>query len=42
MVATRESHTKWISQREKKIPYDILWNIKYGTNETIYKTERDS
>ena len=34
-----------VSQTEKdKIPYDItyMWNLKYDTNELIYKTETDS
>ena len=34
-------HTEWSkSEREKQIPYDItyMWNLKYGTNEPIYKT----
>ena len=32
------------SDRERKIPYDItyMWNLKYDTNELIYKTETDS
>ena len=32
------------SKRERQIPYDIIymWNIKYDTNELIYKTETDS
>ena len=32
------------SERERKIPYDIIymWNLKYGTNEPIYKTEAHS
>ena len=32
------------SDRERKIPYDstYMWNLKYDTNELIYKTERDS
>ena len=32
------------SERERQIPYDIayLWNLKYDTNEFIYKTEIDS
>ena len=32
------------SDRERKIPYDItyMWNLKYDTNELIYKTEIDS
>ena len=30
--------------RERQLPYDItyMWNLKYGTNERIYKTEIDS
>ena len=34
-----------VSQKEKRqIPYDIpyMWNLKYGTNEFIYKTVTDS
>ena len=31
-----------MSERESQIPYDIMWNRKYGTNEPIYKTETDS
>ena len=29
---------------QKEIPYDItyMWNLKYDTNEFIYKTETDS
>ena len=29
------------SERERQIPYDItyMWNLKYNTNEHIYKTE---
>ena len=37
--------TKWSkSERERQIPYDItyMWNLKYDTNELIYKTEADS
>ena len=32
------------SDRERKIPYDItyMWNLKYDTNELIYKTVIDS
>ena len=32
------------SERERQIPYDITytWNLKYDTNEPIYKTETDS
>jgi len=31
-------------ERERQIPYDItyMWNLNYGTNEPIYKTETDS
>ena len=45
MDATRDDHTKWSqSERERQLPYDItyMWNLKYGTNELIYKTETDS
>ena len=41
----RDYHTKWSKlDREKQIPYDItyMWNLKYDTNEHIYKTETDS
>ena len=44
MDATRDYHTKLSkSERERQI-YDItyMWNLKYGTNEHIYKTETDS
>ena len=29
------------SQKEKDIPYEItyMWNVKYGTNEPIYRKE---
>ena len=32
------------SERERQIPYDItyMWNLKYDTNELIYKIETDS
>ena len=32
------------SERKRQIPYDItyMWNLKYGTNECIYKKETDS
>ena len=41
----RDYHTKSSkSKRERQIPYYItyMWNLKYNTNEHIYKTERDS
>ena len=42
MDATRDYHTK--SERERQIPYDVTytWNLKYGANELIYKTETDT
>ena len=32
-----------MSDRDRLIPYDItyMWNLKYDTNEPIYKTETD-
>ena len=43
MDGPRLSH-KVKSEREKQIPCDItyMWYLKYGTNEPIYKTEKDS
>ena len=40
MDATRDYHTK----SERQILYDItyMWNLKYDTNEPIYKTETES
>ena len=41
----RDDHSKWSkSERERQILYDItyMWNLKYATNELIYKTETDS
>ena len=43
--AARDYHMKWSeSDRKRQISYDItyMWNLKYGTNELIYKTEADS
>ena len=33
-----------VCQKKKEVPYDIMymWNLKYCTNEPIYKTETDS
>ena len=45
MDGPRDYHTKWSkSERERQRPYDItyMWNLKYDTNELIYKTETDS
>ena len=40
-VSPKESE---VSQKEKQIPYAFtcIWNLKYGTNEPIYKTETGS
>ena len=40
MAATRDYHTKK-SKSERQIPYDMtyMWDLKYDTNEFIYKTE---
>ena len=42
MDEARDDHTK--SERDRQIPYDItyMWNLKYNTNEPIYKAETDS
>ena len=45
MDGPRAYDTKWSkSDRERLIPFDIIymWNLKYDTNELIYKTETDS
>ena len=45
MDGPRDYHAKWSkSKRETQIPYDItyMWNLKYGIDESIYKTETDS
>ena len=42
MDGPRDYHTtKSKSESERQIPYDItyMWNLKYDTNERIYKTE---
>ena len=45
MDPTRDSHAKWGSQEEKD-KYHVMslyiWDLKYGTNEPVYKTESDS
>ena len=44
MDGLRDYHTKWSkSERERQI-YHIpsVWNLKYDTNELVYKTETDS
>ena len=45
MDEPRDDHTKQSkSEPERQTPYDItyMWNLKYDTNEHIYKTETDS
>ena len=45
MDGLRGHSAKWSkSDRERQITYDItyMWNLKYDTNELIYKTETDS
>ena len=40
----RDDHTQQSkSERERQISYDItyIWNLKYETDELIYKTEMD-
>ena len=42
MDGTRDSHTKWNKlEIKRQIPHDItyLWNLKYGADGPIYKTE---
>ena len=42
MDRTRDSHTNRSKpERKRQTPYDItyLWNLKYGTDDPIYKTE---
>ena len=44
MDGPRKYHTKWNQlDRERQI-YDItcMWNLKYNTNESIYKTGTNS
>ena len=40
MEGPSDDHTKW-SKSERQISYDIthMWNLKYDTNEPVYKTE---
>ena len=44
MDGARDSHIKRSkSEREKHIPYGItfMWNLKYGTDEPIYRIEHE-
>ena len=45
MDGPKDCHIKQSkSERERHIPYDItsMWNLKYNTNELLYKAETDS
>ena len=45
MDGHKDYYTKWgKSEKERHIPYDsnYMWNLKYGTNEPIYRIETDS
>ena len=44
MEGLRDYHTEWNKPDRERQIYDItyMWNLKYDTNELIYKTERDS
>ena len=42
MGGPRDFHTKW-SQKEGQMPYiTYVWNLKYNTNEHIYKKKKGS
>ena len=44
MDATRDYHTQWSkAERDGQIINDVtyMWNLKYDTNELIYKIETD-
>ena len=44
MDGPRDYHTEWSkSDRKRKISYITrMWNLKYDTNEPIYKTETNT
>ena len=45
MDGPRDYPTEWSkSDRQRKVSYDItyMWDLKYGTNGPIYKTETNS
>ena len=45
MDGPRDDHTKWSkSEKERQIPNDItyMWNLKYDTNELIYKQKESA
>ena len=39
MVTTRDYHNKWSQEEDKYHTVTHMWNLKYGTNEPIYRTE---
>ena len=41
MDEPRDYHTKW-SEKDKYLIISHIWNLKYGTNEIIYKIETNS
>ena len=43
MDECRDDHTKWNKLKGTNTIYiTYMWNLKYDTNELIYKTETDS
>ena len=44
MDGPRDYHTKWSKSDWERQIFDMIymWNLKYDTNELIYKTETDS
>ena len=38
----RDYHTKWSSKRQMFYGITYMWNLKNNTNESIYKTGKDS
>ena len=43
MNGPRDYHKQTKSERERQRPYNItyMWNLKYNTNQHIYKTKTD-
>ena len=41
MDGPRDYHIKWSKSERERLPYDIIcmWNLKYDTNELIYKID---
>ena len=38
----RDYHTKWSSKTQMFYGITYMWSLKNNTNESIYKTEKDS